>query len=183
MINTIYPRVAAWNSARYDRELNIGLAVALLTEEFEEWVTAKDEVAELDALCDLIYVALGVAWKVDDELEMTHRAYEAAIPLVDLFETIGTPDIAVHIASAVVCCRRYSPLMGAMPVVLLSLAQMLSMGLTYDQCIEAMLIVCDANDSKSLSKTASSEKANKDKGADFVSPEPKLKELLACARS
>ena len=43
---------------------------------------------------------------------------------------------------------------------------------------EALNIVCDANDLKPAKKTASGIKAPLDKGAAFVSPEPRLQALL-----
>ena len=60
-----------------------------------------------------------------------------------------------------------------------NLAQMMYLGLSYAQCIEALQIVCGANESKSIKRVASDVKANDgDKGPYFMSPEPKLQLLL-----
>jgi|SaaInlStandDraft_3_1057020.scaffolds.fasta_scaffold45561_2 predicted HAD superfamily Cof-like phosphohydrolase len=108
-------RICTWNAKRYEQEFNKELAMNLLREELLEFYHAKEEVDELDALLDLVYVAFGAMWK---------------------------------------------------------------MGLSSEQIIEALKVVCNSNESKSEEKVASHVKANIDKGAGFIRPEPVLQEIL-----
>ena len=61
-----------------------------------------------------------------------------------------------------------------------AIGAMWKLGLSPDQIAEALHIVCDSNDSKSLPahKVDPAVKANKSKGDSFVPPEPALKALL-----
>ena len=183
MIITVYARVAGWNAKRYEREYDAKLATALLEEELQEWVEASTPVEKLDALCDIAYVALGVVWKARTSQEDINKDYHIALDVISLYEDLQYSDIVLHIAGLIKCLHANHPGRLASLIAVLALAQMLSMGLSYDQAIEAMHIVCDANDSKSVTKTASNVKANKDKGVDFVPPEVRLEELLKCAKS
>lgn len=65
-------------------------------------------------------------------------------------------------------------------LVFVSIGAIWKLGLNEQQIKKALLIVCDSNDSKSISplKTASHLKANIDKGKHFVPPEKRLQELL-----
>lgn len=55
---------------------------------------------------------------------------------------------------------------------------MWKMGLNARQIDAAIHVVCDSNDSKPAKKTPSHIKANIDKGAEFIPPEPRLQEIL-----
>ena len=108
-------RIISWNNQRYPQVYCHNLQAALLEEEvreFEEAVLSSDR---LDALADIVYVAIGAMWKL---------------------------------------------------------------GLDHDGILRAMHIVCDSNDSKSATRTAPNVKANKDKGSEFIPPEPALRALL-----
>lgn len=59
------------------------------------------------------------------------------------------------------------------------MTQMALIGLNTEESLDALLIVCECNDSKSVNKTKPNIKANgKDKGKDFVSPEYALSVVL-----
>ena len=74
----------------------------------------------------------------------------------------------------------YPAALAAQMMITLGMTQMNAMGLSNLESLEALLVVCDSNDSKSIKKTAAHLKANDgDKGADFVAPEPRLKTILA----
>ena len=183
MIRTVYPRIADWNAKRYEQEYDAKLAIALLEEELQEWVDAETRVDKLDALCDLAYVAYGVVWKAKTSEEDINKDYHAALDMVNIYEELQYTDIVLHTAGLIKVLYTGHPGRLANLIAVLALAQMLSMGLSYEQAMEAMHIVCDANDSKSVTKTASHIKANKDKGATFVGPEVRLEELLKCVKS
>lgn len=180
-MNTVYERVAAWNALRYKQEYNAALAASLLEEEFEEWAEATAEVDKLDALCDIVYVAQGIIWKCSVPAKARERLFGQSLDIINTYELLNYPDIAYH-AAGLIAVIKHAPSAAvdtlASVISTLAIAQMMSMGLSFDQVIEALTIVCDANDSKSVFKTASDVKANKDKGSDFVAPEARLCELL-----
>jgi len=59
-----------------------------------------------------------------------------------------------------------------------ALGAMWKLKLNAEQIEAAILIVCDANDTKTATKTASNIKASIDKGEGFIAPETRLQEVL-----
>lgn len=57
-------RVILWNSQRYEQKSNSDLTLALLAEEVEELGMADNEVEALDAIGDVVFVAVGALWKL-----------------------------------------------------------------------------------------------------------------------
>ena len=108
-------RIIHWNHQRYNQDFDHSLTFKLLDEELAEFNDAETDVDKLDALVDIVYVAIGAMWKL---------------------------------------------------------------GLTKWHINEAIQVVCDANDSKTVRKTAAHLKANIYKGDFFVPPEPALQEIL-----
>lgn len=185
-LHTVFNRVSAWNAQRYEQVYNQTLAVTLLREEYNEWRLDKLPVKKLDGLCDVVYVALGVVWKanVDSALIVMaqHRSLETADAIVNAFEL--NPAYFINSIIDVLESEPAYPVEQAMMnIVALATAQAMSMGLSYDQFIEALLVVCDSNDSKSIKKVASDVKANAgDKGSLFIAPEPRLLAILEQAQ-
>lgn len=182
-MNNVYNRVAIWNSRRYDREYNHALTVALLKEEFQEWLDAATAVDKLDALCDEVYVALGAIWKLNaDDTDVAYYEERAQLLYQAFVEHLDEPHygytIAMHLA--VLEYEQETPVLLSLHLVIkAAVCEMLGMGLSMEQVEKALLIVCDANDSKSIKKVNSAVKANDgDKGPLFKSPEPLLANLL-----
>ena len=177
---TICNRVAGWNAARYPRELNFDLAIALLSEEYTELKEAVEPVNALDALCDLTYVALGVLWKCNIPNEEFENDEKEAVKFVQ--GLVGSHIQPCFLIGAVIdSCELDNdmPIALAMhAIVLLARAQMSTMHLPLEAHIEALNIVCDANDLKTATMTDPSVKANINKGPDFVKPEARLQVLL-----
>jgi len=180
-LNLIYQRVSKWNAARYDRVHNLPLTASLLKEELTEYLDADEEVHQLDGLCDLIYVALGALWKhnVDDNVmnedmqtagEMTHALLQTNTLMPIYF--IGS------FIQAMEHDLEFPETLALHMIISLAMIQMQAMGLSLEDSYEALTAVCDSNDSKTIEKTAPDVKANKDKGAYFVPPEPKLQQIL-----
>ncbi|UIS54080.1 putative NTP pyrophosphohydrolase [Edwardsiella phage vB_EpP_ZHX] len=180
-MNNIYQRVVTWNEARYEREFNLNLAVALLREEYNEWLTAKTKVGKLDGLCDIAFVALGVIWKnntpdfwLDDAFQraydnqLAHSVYEPIYYTAALLDVLERTDVSQEqvldiMAELIVQCQ----------------AQALYMGLSNKQWLRAMNVVCDSNASKSIKKVASDVKANAgDKGPFYFPPTSGLAKIL-----
>lgn len=185
-LTDVYIRVANWNRARYDQVYNHNLSVALLREEYNEWLTDKVPVKKLDGLCDITFVALGVIWK--DNIDSTlvgmaqYRALQTVDALTEAFEL--NPGYFINSIIDVLEFEPDYPVEQAcMNIITLAMAQAFSMGLSEEQFIEACLVVCDSNDSKSVKKTAPDVKANAgDKGAGFIPPEPRLLAILENAK-
>jgi len=181
-IGNIFERVAKWNSLRYDRIYNHDLAMALLEEELQEYFDADTLVDQLDAMCDTVYVALGILWKIDvDNSTLEYNADDSYKQTAALLST-NTLD-PVYFAYAVLQrCKYdndYPVASAAQMLVTLCMTQMSAMGLSNEEAFEALLVVCDSNDSKSVKKVNASIKANAgDKGAFFMPPEPKLRLIL-----
>lgn len=65
-ILTPIERVIQWNKARFDRKFNTDITYKLLNEEVLEFFIAahdKDRVEMIDALGDILFVAIGALWK------------------------------------------------------------------------------------------------------------------------
>lgn len=179
-LRAVYHRVATWNSKRYDREYNHELAMSLLREEYQEFMEAEEAVDKLDALCDLVYVAQGVIWKLDcagEDIELAHQnAYKDSGILMQAGHIMPIYLIASVLDQ--VDDESAYPVLDAMCMISnLALTQMSTLVLA-DQVIDAMMIVCDSNDSKKIEKVSADVKANKDKGEYYVAPEPKLRKLI-----
>ena len=153
-LNKVFDRVVKWNSARYPREYDESLTLALLAEEHQELQEAKSEVDKLDALCDLLYVACGALWKSGSD-NITKPSY------IPKNFNIKSPCTSILTKT-----------------VWISIHEMLAMGLYPEDVIAALNVVCDSNDSKIVSFTDKSVKANIDKGESFIPPEPRLTAIL-----
>lgn len=184
-LQTVFARVAAWNAARYEQEYSNTLAVSLLREEYDEWLHSVTAVDKLDALCDITYVALGIVWKANVHPSMFGVAFSNSLTTVNMLVDSFELNPAYFIGSLIDVLEYeadYPVAQSTTNIIALSLAQALSMGLSEEQFIEALLVVCDSNDSKSVKKVASDIKANTgDKGVGFIPPEPRLLEILAKA--
>lgn len=156
--NKIFNRVAKWNAERYPRTYNKKLTITLLREEDRELTDAKTSVDKLDALCDIIYVACGALWKHGED----------TLVVATLAETTN------WLSSM----QKQDDIMSLKAIIGTSLFQIESMGLGEGQCLKAMEIVCDSNDSKTATMTAANVKANIDKGEGFIAPEPRLQKVL-----
>lgn len=180
-LETLLDRAAAWNQKRYEQEYNQALALQLLMEEFTEWADADNEVEQLDGLCDIAFVAAGVVWKAGLSKETINSYMNSAIAHVELLSRFtSVPGQFILAELSDITNSSNKPLTESMTrIFMLCLTQGLAMGLTDQQFFDACAVVCDSNDSKSIKKTAAHLKANnKDKGAYFVPPEPRLAAIL-----
>jgi len=181
----VLQRVGAWNAARYRQEHSLSLTVSLLREEQHEFLEAKTPVDKLDALCDLVYVAIGALWKLNVQTEDMNTAQAQAVQVVQNQLKCNELFPAMYNSTYIDVLEfdhDYPMAMSLQLIITSSMTEMSGMGLDQEQCIEALLIVCDANDSKSISVTKSNVKANIDKGPYFKAPEPRLTALLEAAR-
>ncbi len=181
-MNRIFNRVAKWNAARYEQEFDLTLTLSLLREEYTEWLQAKTPVDKLDGLCDIIYVAMGAIWKAkisEEDLAISERQAATVVQ-----NQINCNELwPAYYISTYLDVMEYDmeyPLASSLQLIITSaVTEMTGSGMTYNDCLMALNIVCDANDSKSIKKTKSNVKANDgDKGPYFIPPEAKLTQLL-----
>lgn len=182
----VFKRVCDWNAKRYEQEYDEALAYSLLIEELDELIEAPTAVDQLDALCDIIFVAMGCAWKTGaDTVTVTVIETDNAVAIYNA-SIVHAPYMRHYLmANSVDAVGRFGATVQAFMTIIVAASQtMTDLGLSEDQIAEALLVVCDSNDSKSVTKTASHIKANKDKGALFIAPEPRLQRILdACKNS
>ena len=182
-LGTIFERVAKWNEARYPRIYNHELSISLLQEELTEYFEAKSSVDQLDALCDLVFVSMGILWKTNVSMKMldldSARSNSQALALLT-----GHDFEPIHLVAAILIRHKYIPdnysvSLAVQTVVTFCMTQMALIGLDTTESLDALLVVCECNDSKSVEKVESHIKANgKDKGKNFVSPEYALSIIL-----
>lgn len=63
-MNNCIPRITYWNSQRYKQVFDHKLTFRLLDEEVDELYRASTDIDKLDALVDIVYVAIGAMWKL-----------------------------------------------------------------------------------------------------------------------
>lgn len=178
-LSKVYKRVSRWNGARYDREYNHELSCALMKEEHSEWLAATELVDQLDALCDQIYVAMGVLWKINIDEESNHENFSLASDDLDnlIKANVFMPGYAIAAVLAhMEFDNEYPVAYAAHMVINCCLSEMGRMGLSHENMESALMIVCDSNDTKPVKKFTSDTKATK--GLEFIKPEPRLQALL-----
>ena len=167
MLNLV-ERVGNWNAARYERRYDHNLAIKLIEEEFNEWLDAKTPVEELDALCDIVYVAIGALWKLNAKWGQEQLA-----------ESFAKEEHVFHIAMHLAMMKHANTTPAVFTdIMACAYTQMYFMGLSGEQAMEAMFAVCDSNDSKAVQKTLFDVKANKIKGPDYFPPTKALEAIL-----
>jgi hypothetical protein len=168
-------RVFKWNERRYDRVFDLALTSSLLHEEWEEWMEADKDVDLLDAMLDVMYVAIGGIWKLNTE-DTQQQEMDAAYTVNEILSIRSLQPgycIVSYIADT-----ELDTVYKLLVIAMLAEAQARMMGLSEEAVHNAFEVVCDSNDSKAVKKTASNVKANIDKGSYFIPPEPRLQEIL-----
>lgn len=182
----IVDRVVAWNSARFDKVYNYELECKMLLEEVQELYDAKTTVEKLDAIGDIIFVAIGSMWKIGLGQELIKAfLYSEEIGTLNLVEandhgnsykSICIDEIDHSIPAA------WTGLTLAIDATLLiAVGQLrtLGMGNYFYDVVEA---ICDSNDTKVCKgKVDNNQKANIDKGTTFVPPTSRLIKIINSA--
>ena len=160
-----------WNAARYDRISNSVLSIALLEEEINELLAAKDIIEVADACGDIVFVAIGALWKLGFEHEEIYSIISYEMPPLATVSAAKERGITCAKLNELV----YLIYLGLSDYVDKYLA-MFCIGHHIGVICE---IICKSNNTKSIEgKTDPSVKANKSKGANYVSPKEDLKKLL-----
>lgn len=185
MTNTVpecVTRVNAWNAARYNQIYNYELAEKLLVEEISELFAAQDIINQMDAIGDIMFVAIGIFWKLKLPVELIQdclyfqdlrvmspieasrwkiQSESAFYEYID--ETIeeSYPGVSFALHAIFHVCLPY-------------LASKQLQHLVYD----ILAAICTSNETKSVKRVVSTVKANDgDKGDKYIPPTTDLKKL------
>jgi hypothetical protein len=182
-----FNRVADWNARRYEQELSLQLQLDLHREEFLETRDAANEVERLDGHIDQVFVALGGIWKLGLDRDDACTALEAAQTYWEILCIDDSYDMVMERLASHISILDYALSHPATtPALVMTFASISALnyialqkyGYEASEAFDAASIVCDSNDSKAVKKTATDVKANVDKGALFIAPEPRLQVIV-----
>jgi len=174
----IYERVAKWNKLRYEREYNEALTFSLLQEELKEFYDAKNVVEEVDALCDVMFIAFGGIWKLGEDIDacMAH-AVKVAQGLINVQELMPAYYIPAFMGASAI--TDYPQMTMLCVTIQLAASQLTGYGLDRKGVEEVLLAVCDSNDTKCAEKIPTDSKyTNQGKGDDYISPKLAITNIL-----
>lgn len=182
---SVVKRVIAWNELRFKQEFNYPLECRLLLEETEELYDALMVVSRMDAIGDIIFVAIGTLWKLGipvDVIEAIFYQEDLSSDKYTLLELNGWGNackemLIDNVDHSIPAC--WTGLTLALDLTLITaIGTLRSIGLQkylYD-IVEA---ICDSNDTKVVKGIgASDQKANIDKGTTFKPPTDRLWQIL-----
>lgn len=185
-MSNIVRKCVAWNAARYDQVYDYPLAGKLLIEETLELFQAESDVDKLDAVGDIVFVSMGVLWKLGVRVEHiedilgVHNNYLAQA--IDMTSVNKVCDNIQNFLFDVLP----DDLEAAYPGVALTLYStfVVALGTLYGMRLQhrfydVVMAVCDSNDTKEVKgKVDPSVKANLVKGEGFVPPTDALLRIL-----
>lgn len=173
MTKTITQHAIDWNAARYEKQFDFELSRSLLLEEICELFEAKTTVDKLDAIGDIIFVAIGVLWKLglsDDEIK--HIFYSRQL---DTFDNIELHNYMCSVMEYF--APRISSSNGEWPIFELTMYSVFVIAINAARSLgfqeylyEIVLCICKSNNTKSVVRTDSGVKANINKGSNYVPP-------------
>jgi hypothetical protein len=186
---SIVKKCVAWNAARYNQEFNYTLSNSLLQEEIRELLSAKTEVDVLDAIGDIVFVAIGVLWKLgfrEEKLENYFYSRDLRTAskedinkvmnyiLDDIIKTLPSDlpsDLGFNSAScAYLACM-------SVFVICMNKLDILNLQHCFYTIVDA---ICNSNNTKvvSVTKTSAAIKANIVKGVKYIPPTEDLLNIL-----
>ena len=185
-MTNIVKQCIAWNEARYDRVLDLGLAISLLTEETEELLIANSIVEQLDAIGDISFVAIGVLWKagfneatISAMLGIGSELNISDCPISLMYENHGAFVAELGGERILDTNAKFVASNAAVLAIWYCMFKLKELGLQqeYFNIIKA---ICDSNDTKEVKgKTDPSVKANIVKGASFIPPTMALQHIIS----
>ncbi|NCB95294.1 MAG: hypothetical protein EOM35_02320 [Negativicutes bacterium] len=158
-----------WNAARYDRIFNAELSMALLKEEVSELTESPDLVSIADACGDILFVCCGVLWKMGFEEEEIEMIMNNTVPLEDVKKLAAAENGPK--AEMVV-----EFIFNAIFIIVAEAARKHKLG---PHMMDICAAICKSNNTKSIEgKTDPSQKANINKGPNYVPPTEDLIAIL-----
>lgn len=182
MDKPITERIIEWNSARYDQIFNFELSRDLLLEEISELFEAKTSIRKVDAVGDIIFVSIGILWKLGFSSEHIYAIlYDTDWTKLSDFDafkwlcTIHALGADVIQAEEVGAWPMFEFAVYAMLVV--ALGQLRGLGLQ-EGFYDFVHAICDSNDTKEVVRTNPALKANIKKGDNYISPTEDLAKII-----
>ena len=171
-------RAAKWNELRYEQKFDINLTSDLVKEELQEYADAKDLVEQVDALCDICFIAAGALWKLNAKYDPeTFSSFYNFYLLADI-------DYPSNITSIFYTAFNYPGQYThacALHQILASSFDMLAYKMaSQENAIEALFCIANSNDTKSAKIIPINAKYSEDgKGSECVPPTAALTKLIA----
>ena len=186
MINLkpVFAHAARWNNARYPRAYNALLSYELIIEELQEFYEAQSFVDHIDACCDLVFVALGMTWKLDLSEQEMNDSIAGALKLVAEFSQTNEAEPMVQLLNTME--KLHGPIEDsllaldiAQLVIVVSVQQMYSMGFDHKEAYKALIAVCESNNTKAIVKIEPGAKYSPEgKGACYAPPTERLQKII-----
>jgi hypothetical protein len=180
----IVTKCVAWNEARYDQVLDANLALSLLAEETDELFESTSQTETLDAIGDIVFVAMGVLWKAGANI----TAIESLLgitPEDTYFDKFSTRPLYLAHVGAIDSILKSAPHVHLAPCIMainaiygIVVPRLIASGMIADfyNIVDA---ICESNNTKVVKgKTDPSVKANIDKGSSFIPPTAALQAIL-----
>jgi hypothetical protein len=168
-------RIIKWNNVRYGQNYDSLLTIKLLEEELEELQNAKTTVEILDACADIIFIAIGAAWKLGLSILL----------LETLFYTVKIQNGSDHCRELIFDTLLSLPInisediklliQSVFSIVIPKLRSILSIKTDF---FTLMNIICTSNETKSVHKTPAYKKYLVGKGPNYVPPTEALKNFV-----
>jgi len=178
-----FERVCKWYEARKDQVFDADLVHSLLVEEYQEWVKTDSQVGEIKELCDIVFVAMGGIWALNEpEEELTAAQNIAFVFGRNIYANRQVLWPGYYIGALIdqhamnMVSHKVSWLQC---IIQAAMMQLQIVGLTSEQCIEVFNIVCKSNEAKSITKIPKGQKYSEDgKGPYYRPAEPELRKFM-----
>lgn len=171
-------QAANWNALRYEQKFDLSLTLDMIDEEMNEYNEAKDLVEQVDALCDICFIAAGALWKLNLKFDL--QGFNSFFNFYQL-EDLNYNQVVTNVF---VVMHNYPGLYNhacALHQILASTFDMLSYKLaSRDNAILALLCIANSNDTKSVKNIPVGAKYSEEgKGNEYVPPTAALTQLIA----
>lgn len=171
-------RASKWNELRYEQKFDLNLTATMIKEEVQEYKDAKDLVEQVDALCDICFIAAGALWKLNAKFDNeTFNSFYSFYLLADIDYTDTLANIfdvmANYLGYYVYACSLHQILASSFDMLAYKMA-------SQENAIEALFCIADSNDTKAVTKIATNAKYSEEgKGSEYVAPTAALTQLIA----
>lgn len=179
---SIVDKCVKWNRDRYPRTLNNELAISLLFEELDELDDAVAVIDKLDACGDIVFVAIGILWKLGiHERTLNEFFYQEDLSVKtqqELYQFMGSvmytifENDYVDVFGDMVLV---STTVHAVFVTVFNKLRKLGLQHRFYDIVEA---ICKSNSTKMVVMTSPELKANIVKGVGYISPTEDLLKIL-----
>lgn len=169
---------SVWNALRYEQEFDLDLSIEMLKEELEEYLKATVLVEQVDALCDICFIAAGALWKLRAKYNNeTFNSFYNFYMLADIDYMDATNNQIQVMRNypgyyTTACCLHQ---------ILAATFDLLSYKLSSQEAaLDALFCIVESNNTKSVKNIPTGAKySSEGKGSEYVSPTAALIKLIA----